>query len=221
MLEQFQETFAGKRIVVTGHTGFKGAWLTAWLSRLGASVVDVALAPDQGEHSVFERACLEESCDSRLIDIRDADAVLAVFEETTPQLVFHLAAQALVRRSYRAPLETFSSNVMGTANVLEAARNTPSVHTVVCVTTDKVYDNRESGRAYRENDPLGGIDPYSASKSAAEMVALAYMKTLPAKNDTFKLATARGGNVIGGGDWSENRIVPDIVRSIRRCPYLC
>lgn len=216
MSNSLKETYKGRRVLVTGHTGFKGSWLTAWLAQMGAEVNGLALDPDQGEHNLFDRGGFSAVCarDHRS-NICDEEAVQQVFKEAQPEIVFHLAAQALVRPAYDQPVETFRTNVLGTAHVLEAARQTPSVAATVCVTTDKVYENNEWYWPYRENDRLGGIDPYSASKSGAEMVARAYMETLPTPgNREYFIATARGGNVVGGGDWSTDRIVPDIVRSI-------
>jgi CDP-glucose 4,6-dehydratase len=206
----------GVRALVTGHTGFKGSWLCAWLKRDGAQVAGFALAPEpNGQPNLFEAADVGDGMRSRIGDIRDFDLVEREFREFQPEVVFHLAAQPLVRRSYRDPLATFSTNVMGTAHVLEAARRCGSVRAIVCVTTDKVYDNKEWVWGYREDDPLGGADPYSASKAAAEIVAGSYRRALlPLDDNRIALATARGGNVIGGGDWSEDRLVPDIVRFI-------
>jgi CDP-glucose 4,6-dehydratase len=205
-------SFKGERVLVTGHTGFKGAWLCSWLLADGVETAGLALAPEADRPSLFADLDLDRRLASTIGDIRDFRVVRDVFEAFRPTVVFHLAAQALVRRSYADPLETFGSNVMGTAHVLEAARACDSVRALVCVTTDKVYENREWCWGYREIDPLGGKDPYSASKAAAEMVAGAYIQTLmPA--DRLKMATARGGNVIGGGDWSQDRLVPDIIRS--------
>lgn len=214
LFQNVAASLGGKRILVTGHTGFKGSWLSLWLARLGADVTGVSLPPDQGSDNLFEKALIAGSINSRFQDIRDFEGLSGVMRAADPEVIFHLAAQPLVRRSYRDPVATFATNVMGTAHVLEAARHLPNVKAVVCVTTDKVYDNREWCWPYRETDALGGADPYSASKSAAEMVARSYMTAL-AKPDGFRMATARGGNVIGGGDWSEDRLVPDIVRAIR------
>ncbi|AWN34429.1 CDP-glucose 4,6-dehydratase [Methylobacterium radiodurans] len=208
------ERYRDVRVLLTGHTGFKGAWLAAWLLAEGAEVMGLALAPEPGRPSLFEELDLARRIESRFVDIRDAEAVQAAVAAFRPQVVFHLAAQALVRRSYADPLATFAVNVMGTAHVLEAARRTDSVRAVVCVTSDKCYDNREWVWGYRETDPLGGKDPYSASKAAAEIVAASYRQAL-VPGDRLRLATARGGNVIGGGDWSEDRLVPDLVRAIR------
>lgn len=217
LLDDVKRAFAGRTVLVTGHSGFKGGWLTLWLASLGARVVGASLPPDQGPDNLFDKAAIAGVCQSsRWIDIRDADAVGRLFAETKPEIVFHLAAQALVRRAYRDTIGTFATNVMGTAHVLEAARSTESVSTIVCVTSDKVYDNREWVWPFREIDPLGGQDPYSASKSASEMLARSYMTALRARPDGYLLATARGGNVVGGGDWSEDRIVPDLVRAIVR-----
>ena len=216
LLDKIRDQVAGRSVVLTGHTGFKGSWLAAWLAHLGARVIGISLAPDQGQDNIYEQARIDQLCvASHIQDIRDAAKMREIFAAAQPEFVFHLAAQPLVRRAYREPLLTFETNVMGTANILEAARITPSVKAVVCVTTDKVYTNNEWCWPYRETDHLGGIDPYSASKSAAEMVARAYMETLRPTDRAYELATARGGNVIGGGDWSEDRIVPDIIRSIR------
>jgi CDP-glucose 4,6-dehydratase len=217
MLKVLKDSYHNRRVLITGHTGFKGSWLTAWLKQMGAQVTGIALDPGPGTDNIFENAGLTELCSSdHRVDICDEKTVQHIFSDTQPEIVFHLAAQALVRPAYEQPLETFRTNILGTAHVLEAARQTPSVAATVCVTTDKVYDNKEWFWPYREEDRLGGIDPYSASKSGAEMVALAYMQTLPPPDSrVYNLATARGGNVVGGGDWSSDRIVPDIIRSIR------
>jgi CDP-glucose 4,6-dehydratase len=200
----------GKRVLLTGHTGFKGAWLALWLRRLGADVAGLALAPAQP--SLYALAGLDAATTSRIADLRDPDAVARVVREARPQIVFHLAAQALVRASYREPLATFATNMMGTAHLLEALRSEAEVRVAVVVTTDKVYRNREWVYPYREDDALGGHDPYSASKAAAELVAASYRSAfLQARG--IALATARAGNVIGGGDWSEDRLIPDAVRA--------
>ena len=211
-----QPSFRGLRVLVTGHTGFKGAWLSAWLKRDGATVAGFALAPERnGQPNLFEAAGVGAGMRSTFGDICDLAPVERAMQDFRPDIVFHLAAQALVRRSYADPLATFATNVMGTAHVLEAARRTPSVRAVVCVTSDKCYANRGWVWGYRENDPLGGRDPYSASKAAAEMVAGAFRDALlPLDGGRIALATARGGNVVGGGDWAEDRLVPDLVRFI-------
>jgi CDP-glucose 4,6-dehydratase len=201
----------GKRVLLTGHTGFKGAWLALWLQRLGAQVTGVALAPTT-RPSLFDAAGVASTCDSHFCDIRDAAALAARVQAAQPQVVLHLAAQALVRAGYRTPLETYATNVMGTANLLDALRSVDGVRAVVVVTTDKVYRNHERAYPYREDDALGGHDPYSASKAAAEIVAASYRDAFLAARGVA-LATARAGNVIGGGDWSQDRLIPDAVRA--------
>jgi CDP-glucose 4,6-dehydratase len=212
---EFMSTYSGLPILVTGHSGFKGGWLTIWLEKIGANVTGLSLPPDQGPDNLFEKAGVGDSGENLWIDIRNAENVAAAIQKHRPRIIFHLAAQPLVQRSYKEPLLTFETNVIGAANVLEAARHCDSVEAVVFVTSDKVYDNKEWVWAYRENDRLGGLDPYSASKGAAELLARSYMEVLNGPASNYRLATARGGNVVGGGDWSENRIVPDIVRAIR------
>lgn len=212
VLRQFYGT---RRVLVTGHTGFKGSWLALWLARMGAEVHGFALAPGQGPDNLYERAGVASAVRTAEIDLRDAEAVFRYVKNVQPQVVFHLAARALVQQGYEDPLATFATNTLGTAHVLEAARQVSSVQSVVCVTSDKVYRDRAQGRAYREDDELGGLDPYSASKAAAELIARCYGHTLRPFERRLGLATARGGNVIGGGDWSPHRIVPDIVRAIR------
>lgn len=214
-LKSLRAFYAGRRVLVTGHTGFKGSWLTAWLARLRGEVAGLALAPDQGPDSLFDCAGVAMRCRSHIVDIRDATAVAEVFRATQPEIVFHLAARALVQHGYDDPLATIATNVQGTAHVLEAARTSPSVTTIVCVTTDKVYRNREWPWLYRETDELGGRDVYSASKAAAELIARTYREAMKPADRPFALVTARGGNVLGGGDWSQHRIVPDIVRALR------
>jgi len=207
--------FAGRRVLVTGHTGFKGSWLSLWLSQLGAQVTGYALAP-VGENSHFDQLGLAREIDHHVSDIRDLDAFSAVVRAAQPEIVFHLAAQALVRRSYGDPLETFTTNVTGGANVLEAVRLTPSVKALVFITSDKAYENKEWVWGYRESDELGGKDPYSASKAAAELVFRAYRESFFKKRPGFGAATTRAGNVIGGGDWSADRIIPDCIRALKK-----
>lgn len=209
-------SFRGLRVLVTGHTGFKGSWLCAWLKEDGADVAGLALAPEQtGSPALFDAAGIGTGMRSVIGDIRDFATVERALADFRPEIVFHLAAQALVRRSYADPLATFATNVMGTAHVIEAARRAGSVRAIVCVTSDKCYENRGWVWGYRENDPLGGHDPYSASKAAAEIVAHSYREAvLPQQGSGIALATARGGNVVGGGDWSEDRLIPDIVRFV-------
>jgi len=202
----------GKRVLLTGHTGFKGAWLALWLERLGADVTGLALAPV--EPSLYALAGVDAKIKSRLVDLRDAAGVARVVAEARPEVVVHLAAQALVRASYREPLATFATNTMGTAHLLEALRGRSDVRVAIVVTTDKVYRNREWVYPYREDDALGGHDPYSASKAAAELVAASYRHAF-LEAQGVALATARAGNVIGGGDWSEDRLIPDLVAALR------
>jgi CDP-glucose 4,6-dehydratase len=203
--------WAGKRVLLTGHTGFKGAWLAFWLDRLGAKVVGIALPPATTP-SLAQLVGIERLVDSRILDIRDADELTRQTRSASPEIVLHLAAQALVRTSYSDPLLTFGTNVQGTANLLEAVRTAESVRVVVAITTDKVYRNIEQFYPYRENDALGGHDPYSASKAAAEMVIASYRDAF-LKDQGVAVASARAGNVIGGGDWSQDRLIPDAVRA--------
>jgi CDP-glucose 4,6-dehydratase len=208
---RLRDGYRGARVLVTGHTGFKGAWLCEWLLGLGAEVHGLALAPDTTP-DLFDRLALSSRLHHRLADVRDLPAVRAIVNEVRPDFVFHLAAQALVRRGYVEPVETFGSNVMGTVHILEALRNADHPCVAICVTTDKVYENRESQRAYHEADPLGGREPYGASKAAAEMVISAYRHSFGAGK--LRVASARAGNVLGGGDWAEHRIVPDCIRAL-------
>jgi CDP-glucose 4,6-dehydratase len=201
----------GKRVLLTGHTGFKGGWLALWLQRLGADVTGIALAPSTTP-SLFDQARVAEGIKSHFCDIRDAAALAALFRAAQPDLVFHLAAQPLVRASYREPLATFATNVMGTAHLLDALRGLDGVQVAVMVTTDKVYRNNEWPYPYREDDALGGHDPYSASKAASELVIASYRDAFLAAQGVA-VASARAGNVIGGGDWSEDRLIPDAVRA--------
>ena len=206
----------GKRILITGHTGFEGGWLSLDLASRGAKIVGVALEPETNPN-FFTVANVKPLVDSRILDVRNFEALLQVVREVRPEVVFHLAAQPLVRRSYAQPLDTFGTNVMGTANLLEALRRVGSAAVVVVITTDKCYENREWLWGYRENEPLGGHDPYSASKACTELVAAAfrssYFATSDFEKDGMALATVRAGNVIGGGDWSEDRLIPDMVRA--------
>jgi CDP-glucose 4,6-dehydratase len=201
----------GKRVLLTGHTGFKGAWMALWLHRLGAQVTGVSLSPATTPN-LFTLANIETIADSHFCDIRDAAALAGLIKNSQPEIVFHLAAQALVHASYRDPLTTFATNVQGTANVLDALRLLDSVRAVVAITTDKVYKNLEQPYPYRETDALGGHDPYSASKAAAEIVIASYRDAY--LNDKgIAVASARAGNVIGGGDWSADRLIPDAIRA--------
>jgi CDP-glucose 4,6-dehydratase len=210
--------FKGKKILITGHTGFKGAWLSQILLEFGADVVGVSL-PVATSPSLFGVLGLEKRTRTHYQDIRDFNSLKKIFEKEKPEIVFHLAAQALVRDSYDDPLATFSSNVMGTANVLQAIKEVGGVKAAVIITTDKVYANNELPNPYRETDPLGGYDPYSSSKAAADIVTSSYIKSFfnikdfGGKHNTL-VAIARAGNVIGGGDWANDRLVPDMVRAI-------
>lgn len=210
-----REAFAGRRVLLTGHTGFKGGWLATWLQSLGASVVGVALPPPAGQPSLFDAVGVADFVDHRIADIGDAAAYRAAVRDVDAELVIHMAAQALVRPSYAMPVETLRTNVLGTAIVLEAARDMPSLRGVVVVTSDKCYDNVEWVWGYRENDPMGGHDPYSASKGCAELVVNAWRHSFLAAGDAPLLASVRAGNVFGGGDWSVDRLIPDIVRAAR------
>lgn len=213
MLE-FERSLVGKKIFVTGHTGFTGGWACLWLNSIGAEVAGYSLAPDT-KPSLFEAICLGEDTQSTFGDICDYESLHASVVDFQPDLILHLAAQPLVRKSYREPVRTFLVNAHGTAHVLEVARTVKSVKGVLCITTDKVYKNNEWSWPYRENDPLGGKDPYSASKSAAEMVIQSYATSYPwSDGQGPAIAIARGGNIIGGGDWSEDRLVPDFVRAV-------
>ena len=209
--------YAGKRVLVTGHTGFKGGWLTVWLSALGADTTGLALEPSTSL-SFFSDVSVVDLCHHNIGDIRDADLVRSKVHEARPDIIFHLAAQSLVRRSYDEPLETLQTNVMGTANVLEAIRAERRPCAVVIVTSDKCYENREWVHGYRENDPMGGHDVYSMSKGATELVVQSWRRSFfpPERfgDHGVALASARAGNVIGGGDWAKDRIVPDAVRAL-------
>ncbi len=212
--DRFEPAFAGKRVFVTGHTGFTGSWAALWLETLGAEVMGYALEPNTSP-SLYRSLEPGLSIQSRIADICDAAALHEAMRAFEPDFVLHLAAQPLVRLSYAQPVQTFETNVMGTIHLLEAVRRTPSVRAVVCVTTDKVYANREWEWPYRENDQLGGKDPYSASKSAAEMAVASYLASFKlADGSPLPVAVARGGNIIGGGDWSADRLVPDYVRAV-------
>ena len=228
----FGEFYNGKRILVTGHTGFKGSWLTEWLLMMGAKVTGLAL-PTPTVPALFDQLGLASRCDHRIGDIRDRDLVRRVVHEVRPDLVFHLAAQPLVRLSYSQPVETYETNVMGTAYVLDALREADWPCAVVMITTDKVYENQEKEHAYQETDPLGGYDPYSSSKACAELVIQSYRNSFfnPARlqermshedaktakgKGLVAVASARAGNVIGGGDWALDRIVPDCMRALSK-----
>lgn len=206
-----------KRVFVTGHTGFKGGWLCLWLNALGAQVHGYALEPPTNQN-LFEAAGVGEVVNSKIADIRDAETLLQAMSIAQPDIVLHLAAQPLVRDSYVMPVETYSTNIMGTVNLLEAVRSTPSVKAVVNVTTDKCYENREWVWGYRESDPMGGFDPYSSSKGCSELITAAYRQSFfnPGCQNSrgVAIATARAGNVIGGGDWAKDRLIPDCMEAL-------
>lgn len=213
--------WAGKKVFLTGHTGFKGCWLSLWLQMVGAELTGFALPPT-AEPNLWTVAAVPTRMQSINGDVRDLAHLQAAINESQPDIFFHMAAQALVRESYANPVETYATNVMGTVNVLEAARFTDSIQAIVVVTTDKCYDNNEWVWGYRENDPMGGFDPYSSSKACAELITAAYRNSFFESNllaesnlnRRVAVATARAGNVIGGGDWANERLVPDIIRSI-------
>lgn len=207
----FGDRYRGRRVLVTGHTGFKGSWLVLWLQQLGAQVTAFALPPETVPNH-WELLGLD--AESHCLDIRDGAALRERVVAARPEVVFHLAAQPLVRRSYREPLRNWATNVMGTANLLDACRGVAGLAAIVVVTTDKCYENREWAWGYREADALGGHDPYSASKAAAELVVASYRRAFFNAPGSPLLATARAGNVIGGGDWSEDRLIPDLVRAV-------
>ena len=205
----------GKKVFVTGHTGFKGSWLSLWLQSMGAVVKGFALAPPTSP-SLFEQASVAAGMESEIGDVRDLAAITASMKAFNPDILIHMAAQPLVRLSYREPVETYATNVMGTVHVLEAARRCSQLKAVVNVTTDKCYENREWLWGHRESEPMGGHDPYSNSKGCSELVTAAYRSSFFNTADTPALASARAGNVIGGGDWAEDRLIPDILRAFER-----
>jgi len=219
MLEELTNYYKNKRVLVTGHTGFKGSWLTIWLYMLGAKVTGYALDPKTQKDNFVLSGIGSKILDIKG-DIRDRKKLIKIFGETNPEIVFHLAAQPLVLEGYKDPAYTYETNILGTVNVLEAIRKTDSVKAGIIVTSDKVYENKEWIWPYRENDKLGGHDPYSASKGATEIVVASYIKAFfnPKNYNKHKkiVASVRAGNVIGGGDWSENRIIPDIIRALEK-----
>jgi CDP-glucose 4,6-dehydratase len=216
-MKSFDNFYKGKRVFITGHTGFKGSWLCLLLNQLGADVYGYALEPPTNP-SHFNVAKIDELVTSHIGDIRDFDNLLQVMQKIQPEIVIHMAAQPLVRESYKKPIETYAINVMGTVNLLESCRNIHSVKAIVNVTTDKCYENREWHWGYRENEPMGGYDPYSNSKACSELVTSSFRNSYFNPKDYEKhgvaLASARAGNVIGGGDWAEDRLIPDFIRAI-------
>ncbi len=217
-LDIFDNFYKNKRVLVTGHTGFKGSWLCIWLNALGAEVIGVSLAP-ASERDNFVLSSIGEKIKADLrADIRDGEKIKGIFAEYKPEIVFHLAAQPLVRLSYDIPVETYQTNVMGTINILEALRTTDSVKVGVMITTDKCYENKEQLWGYREDEPMGGYDPYSSSKGAAEIAISSWRRSFFNPKDYDKhgksIASVRAGNVIGGGDWSQDRIIPDCIRAL-------
>lgn len=217
MIPKIFNIYKNRRVLITGHTGFKGSWLCLLLNQLGADVYGYALEPPTSPN-LFEDAKIEELITSHIGDIRDLENLQKVMLQVQPEIVFHMAAQPLVRESYKLPVETYSVNVMGTVHILEACRNTASVKAIVNVTTDKCYENQEWHWAYRENEPIGGYDPYSNSKGCSELVSSAYRNSYFNPKEYRKhgvaLASARAGNVIGGGDWADDRLIPDFIRAI-------
>jgi CDP-glucose 4,6-dehydratase len=210
-LELNPEFWRGKRVLLTGHTGFKGSWMSLWLQSMEAELQGLALNPPTVP-SLFVEANVAQGMVSNIVDIRDYDAVLKVVKSFHPEIVIHMAAQPLVRYSYKNPIETYATNVMGTVHLLEAIRQTGVAKVVVNVTTDKCYENKEWVWGYREDEPMGGYDPYSSSKGCSELVTSAYRRSYFAETG-IALASARAGNVIGGGDWAEDRLVPDVLRA--------
>ncbi|NVK00700.1 MAG: CDP-glucose 4,6-dehydratase [Oceanospirillaceae bacterium] len=205
----------GKKVFVTGHTGFKGSWLCLWLQNMGAYVKGFAMEPPTSP-SLFEQAGVAAGMESEIGDIRDLAAIIASMTSFNPDILIHMAAQPLVRLSYREPVDTYATNVMGTVHVLEAARQCCNLKAIINVTTDKCYENHEWVWGYRENEPMGGHDPYSNSKGCSELVTAAYRNSFFNKSDAAALASARAGNVIGGGDWAEDRLIPDILRAFEQ-----
>ena len=215
----FENVYKGRKVLITGHTGFKGSWLCLLLNKLGADVSGYALDPPTVP-SLFNEAKIDELCNSYIGDIRDYPNLLKVIQDVQPEIVIHMAAQPLVRESYRIPIETYAVNVMGTVHLLEACRHTKSVKAIVNITTDKCYENREWHWGYRENEPMGGYDPYSNSKGCSELVTSSFRSSFFNPKEYQKhgvaLASARAGNVIGGGDWADDRLIPDFIRAISK-----
>jgi CDP-glucose 4,6-dehydratase len=225
MSKPFKNTYENIRILITGHTGFKGSWLTTWLTYLGADVIGYALKPST-EPNMFEKLGLEKKITNIIGDVRDEKHLNKVFTKYQPEIVFHLAAQPLVKQSYEEPKLTYETNVMGTVNLLEAVRTNGNVKSVVNITSDKCYENKEWVYGYRENDPMGGYDPYSSSKGCSELITSAYRNSFFNPDNYGKihntvLATVRAGNVIGGGDWSKDRIITDCINALNNNETIC
>lgn len=206
------EFYKNKKVLITGHTGFKGSWLALWLSYLGAEVLGYALK--QEEISLYNQSNISSFCNSKIGDIRDFESLKKAFNSFKPEIVFHLAAQPLVRLSYSQPIETYQTNVIGTLNVLQAARECESVKSFVNITTDKCYENKEIKRGYDEDDPMGGYDMYSSSKGCVEIMSSSFRRSF--LQNGYAMATARAGNVIGGGDWAQDRLIPDCIKSLAK-----
>ena len=210
----FNNVYKNKKVFLTGHTGFKGSWLALWLTKLGAKVYGYSLAPNTNP-SMFEELNIEKSIEKSFIgDILDYDKLNSAIKEVQPDIVFHLAAQPIVRLSYSEPIMTYKTNVIGTLNVLEVGKNCSSVKAFVNVTTDKCYENKEINRGYKEDEPMGGYDMYSSSKGCVEIMSSSFRRSFLQEEGTYAMATARAGNVIGGGDWAQDRLIPDCIKSI-------
>ncbi len=219
MNSPFDDFYFGKKVLITGHTGFKGSWLAVWLKHLGAEVIGYALDPPT-DPSIYELCHVPDFITSIFGDVRDLDHLNSVIQQEEPEIVFHLAAQSLVKRSYKEPVETYSTNIMGTAHLLEAVRRSPSVKAAVIISSDKCYKNNEWYWGYRETDALGGADPYSSSKGCCELVTRAFIDSYFNPDRYLQhhtaVATARAGNVIGGGDWAEDRLIPDCIKNLQQ-----
>ena len=211
----YSSFWKNKKVFITGHTGLKGSWLSLWLQSMDSIVKGYSLNVNTNP-SLFKEAKVDLEMDSEIGDIRDLDKLRSSMSKFNPDILIHMAAQPLVRLSYRNPIETYSTNVMGTVNVLEAARSCDNLKSIVSVTTDKCYENKEIQRGYKEDEPMGGHDPYSSSKGCAELVTSAYRRSFFNNDNTASIASARAGNVIGGGDWSEDRLIPDIIRAFQK-----
>tara|TARA_S200000501_G_scaffold85996_1_gene78782 strand:+ start:12254 stop:13330 length:1077 start_codon:yes stop_codon:yes gene_type:complete len=206
-----RDFWKGRKVLITGHTGFKGSWLSLWLNSMGANVHGIGLSPTS-KHSIFKYARIASLVNSNICDIRDLNKVKQLLNDLNPEIIFHMAAQPLVRYSYLNPIETYETNILGTVNILEASRNCKSLKAIVNITSDKCYENLEIDKGYKEDEPMGGHDPYSSSKACAELVSAAYRLSF-LENDGIAMATARAGNVIGGGDWAQDRLIPDVIHA--------